>query len=1555
MQTRRSPRTSKGMTLILVAGVLAVLAALSTGFYAIALMQTKSATRYADSVRAEMMVRAGVEDGVARLRELTFRKTEDPTDPWYGVDFLNGARRRVAFACDLSTNNIDDDGDGVKDNIEEREMPFTGSLGNSASTNSDRYLLHVSDAASKINVNAGDNLAVTLDNLCRVIGPPLTCADINALQPRVWCSPICGGDPALFDPPANPAGSYTIPAWAKDTAENRDIYYARITGTERPLVNKKDEPVYGDGYAIAGFRARHGRFLNINDVKNALTYVDRDGDGKADHPLEQLEIEVKFAALRDYITTDSWVDTNTVCVGKFEWVTVDTAGGGKTICIDRDKSWVSSVDDKGTPIFDPLNNRGSLVGSYVSIMNGHGAGQLRRIKSNGIDWIEVENGFEVLPGPISSYVIMAKEDAKLETLSGVTPTTTVPMMNSDGTLVDDPNIDYALRPLCIHRAPVNINTASDKVLEALFMGINVQHGHPMAIGTDADIQKLRELKADGTYADPPPAGGWTGTTLWKVGDFPNRAQEPYLLTIKGLKRVPPDSGRLILDCREPWTSASKTNFDPAGDTEDARFGYLINNNTLGAPSFLVGGGVANEAHELAFRVITARQRKIDPATGKPVVGADPDPLTTYEKGPFKSWDDFYFRVVKPWDDDRLDPAKNPNAAKKMSVARMIMAHFNSNTDLLKFNPNIEWIDRWGRNFTELEPVLIYNDGVSGRPATMDPVFLPGAADAMWAGYPFDNGKQKGAYYARTYRYKSEDLIDKSDMNRSTTEFCFDSGGIFEVQSTGQVMRRGEVLAERKAEVLVKLYDVWRESTQKQFVQGSIHCGTHAPANERGTTYAGQVTRHAGVKVPNELSPLVTWPEPLVPLDYKIDKSNVPNPSASWSLRDDVSGTQYDAYGQTKQPGVPDVIANRVQPAQWDGQIALATNTTKWDTGGNDMNTFLASFNGDLDTETANCSGREQAKTPRNKKIRVLDTISLLGLLNDKEVDFDPDAYDVFATNKANGGVYLPLDKDSYWHNVTCRMGDLRPEGVFLGNVGTSGKDATIKYRMMDGAGGDAVRNYDPGNETGGNGHTVCMWFKPSWHGDDHIEHEFFNATNKGNLFGARYNNLVKYGKYSWACPEPSIAGRGGTGGGEHQSDNCLCYCIENSNDADWKAYLHGGTFRVTPYPTRESPSFHIQPFRWGFVGGRAQPNNTIQTVGRGGWWTGNTLAADGITNGIRPFIDSQRDPEGPSFNARYYWAQLDIACQGTSFDLGEANHQEAAWSAAPIKADGGTSKKGVFGANNLNQDVNNWLYRSTPLDGTLAVIDEMKISKNAWSTQRLHDEMTLSRYYLPPDPSDKLMCPLFISQTMLQSIRGFDKKNGDEMVTLARLSWTVFTPRFMWESKKPMRQRFEKIMRAKAQANFRGPFDYIQYNMDVLPSDGEAGLNAPVAALGVDRPTPVDYGGQSHASKGVEIELIDSKTPDPAAPALANKTFTNPDAFNPIGDPATPIKVKTSQLRYRVRFRYPMDSLVANHYGINQADVTPNDYYLLDTPVFDDISITYFTKPKYLSYRQITE
>src|SRR5579862_1703514 len=1091
----RLPRPeSRGVTLIIIAGVLSVMAALGAGFYSITIMSARSSTHYADGVRAELLARAGVADAIGRLRTQAYFSIESPNDPWYTVDYLHGGARQISFSSIDKT---------VSSAVPVRTS-YSRAIANTIAPQSDRFTLNVTDAASKININACDNLGVLLDNLCRVIGPPLAAADLDALQPRRWAAE------------GSPAGMYATSTNKDDTSSNLDLYYRPpVSGT--PMTGADGAALYGDGYAIARYRSLYGRFRDIADLKNAMTYVARAG-----FPLlEQLEREIKYTAIRDYLTIDSWVDTNTVCVGKFEW-----CRDARTL-IDRDKSWIA--DD---PTNDPDNHRGSLRGCYVSIVNGHGAGQLRRITTNGIDWIQVDHDFVVLPGPISSYMIIAKEDALVDSDGE-------PMTDANGNLIDDPKIDYKRFPLCIHRAPINVNTASDKVLAALFLGINVQHGTPLAVGTDASV-----TRAEGTwlYDDP----------LKLFGLIPTQA---------GLKRTPIDTGKPVLDRPEPWTDATN-------------FGYIDNFKTLSLPNFLVAGGVCNEAHELAYRIISARQRRLDPATGLPTTAADPDPVTAdpeagfagYERGPFRSWDDLYFRVVKPWDDIRSynilpDPSLPgrttiPNSAgltrglAKASLAPMIMAHFNSNTDLLKFNPNIEWIDRWGRNFTSMEPVMAFNGS------------QPAMASGLLAG-PTPPGAVGGRFYfIRNMRYRVEEMIDKSDLNRSTTEFSLDSGGIFEIKSSGQVVKNGEMLAERKMEALVQVYDVWRESTQRQFVQGTISqaanqsskWSTPIQGNFSGTV-ARDVTNNGGKRLA-----LTTLPEPLVPLNYRFSNTS------GGRLMECVDDQPRDARGNPKDPKLPDVLANKILPAIYDGQIVLGTNVCSFDPAAQD--TFLASFNGDLDTDTCVGNGREQAKTPKNSRIRVCDTISLLGLLNDDEIDIDPDSYPVFALNVSVNGTGIgsplgPLDKTNYGNNVSCRVGDLRAEGIYCGILGTACKDATLKYPIGDGpatlaknGSGPAPKltyqNYDPRN-----GATVGMWFKPLWHANDHLEHEFFSATSNGDSWMSRGNKICKNGYL-----------QGGNGIGWPEPDGTLWALAEDFNDDDITICLHSGTDNV---PTSNLP------------------------------------------------------------------------------------------------------------------------------------------------------------------------------------------------------------------------------------------------------------------------------------------------------------------------------------------------------------------------------------------------
>ena len=77
----------------------------------------------------------------------------------------------------------------------------------------------------------------------------------------------------------------------------------------------------------------------------------------------------------------------------------------------------------------------------------------------------------------------------------------------------------------------------------------------------------------------------------------------------------------------------------------------------------------------------------------------------------------------------------------------------------------------------------------------------------------------------------------------------------------------------------------------------------------------------------------------------------------------------------------------------------------------------------------------------------MDTCGLLGILNDDQIDMEPDyklrpkMYMFRKIDDALSG----LKKENFWNNVTLRMGDLRTEGVYLSSPGVSGNDSTLKY------------------------------------------------------------------------------------------------------------------------------------------------------------------------------------------------------------------------------------------------------------------------------------------------------------------------------------------------------------------------------------------------------------------------------------------------------------------------------------------------------------------------------
>ncbi|MBI5369237.1 MAG: hypothetical protein HZA54_19530, partial [Planctomycetes bacterium] len=60
------------------------------------------------------------------------------------------------------------------------------------------------------------------------------------------------------------------------------------------------------------------------------------------------------------------------------------------------------------------------------------------------------------------------------------------------------------------------------------------------------------------------------------------------------------------------------------------------------------------------------------------------------------------------------------------------------------------------------------------------------------------------------------LIDKSDLTASSTEFCFSSMGWYEIESLGRVAVGGRAVAGATLRATVKLFDVWRATSQRDF-------------------------------------------------------------------------------------------------------------------------------------------------------------------------------------------------------------------------------------------------------------------------------------------------------------------------------------------------------------------------------------------------------------------------------------------------------------------------------------------------------------------------------------------------------------------------------------------------------------------------------------------------------------------------------------------------------------------------------------------------------------------
>lgn len=91
------------------------------------------------------------------------------------------------------------------------------------------------------------------------------------------------------------------------------------------------------------------------------------------------------------------------------------------------------------------------------------------------------------------------------------------------------------------------------------------------------------------------------------------------------------------------------------------------------------------------------------------------------------------------------------------------------------------------------------------------------------------------------------LVDKTDLIVNSTEFCFVPTGHFEVESLGRVVRpaageadafaasNNQLMAQAKASAVFKIYDLVRETSQKQFYAGTLVGQVGLPETNNGHT------------------------------------------------------------------------------------------------------------------------------------------------------------------------------------------------------------------------------------------------------------------------------------------------------------------------------------------------------------------------------------------------------------------------------------------------------------------------------------------------------------------------------------------------------------------------------------------------------------------------------------------------------------------------------------------------------------------------------------------------
>ncbi|MBI2931034.1 MAG: hypothetical protein HYY16_05235 [Planctomycetes bacterium] len=204
--TRSRPR--QGAVLVVVLGVLTILALLATTFALIQSTERSVSRSYLDGVRARLLARSGIEDGVARLKDLFPARSFDPankawryygnsldeTQPAFDLPLYLAGNPSFAHEDEALQNPSDDRVRPRQVVIERKNLGFSGMMDSGTyGPHADHFALKVTDLSGCLHVNDGiengpdgsvsQNLKRILNILGQMLGVPDLGSRIVAARP----------------------------------------------------------------------------------------------------------------------------------------------------------------------------------------------------------------------------------------------------------------------------------------------------------------------------------------------------------------------------------------------------------------------------------------------------------------------------------------------------------------------------------------------------------------------------------------------------------------------------------------------------------------------------------------------------------------------------------------------------------------------------------------------------------------------------------------------------------------------------------------------------------------------------------------------------------------------------------------------------------------------------------------------------------------------------------------------------------------------------------------------------------------------------------------------------------------------------------------------------------------------------------------------------------------------------------------------------------------------------------------------------------------------------